>query len=171
MAKVTGPAHSFDASGRLGGMVFIKGGFLRQHVSPSNPRTPAQQNVRQSLSAAGAFIRVTGTLTRDEIKDANSLMRGKPTNQWPGLLGQKLISDLPNIRTDFAGLASTADWETEGDNAGLEEILLPNATDPAISAGLQLFLGANALFDLGIYTANGAPDATNAAAWAASIIS
>jgi hypothetical protein len=169
MAKVIGPAHSFDASGRLGGMVFIKGGFLRQHVTPANPRTPAQQNVRQNMTTAGAFIRITNTATRDEIKGTPSLLRGQPANQWPGILGRELIGDLPAARTDFAGLASAADWETAGEAAGLEEVLLPNATDPAISPGLQLFLGARVLFDNGIYVANGAPDDTNAAAWATSI--
>jgi len=169
MAKVIGPAHSFDASGRLGGMVFIKGGFLRQHVTAANPRSPAQQNVRQNMTAAGAFIRITSTATRDEIKSTHSLLRGQPANQWPGLLGRELIGDLPAARTAFSGLASAVDWETAGEGADLEEVALPNATDPAISAGLQLFLGSCTLFDLGIYTANGAPDDTNAAAWATSI--
>ena len=52
-------------------------------------------------------------------------------------------------------------------------MMKPNATmaantDPAISPGLQMFLAAGTLYQLGIHTANGAPDDSNAAVWATS---
>jgi hypothetical protein len=49
--------------------------------------------------------------------------------------------------------------------------LADDAGDPPIPAGAALFALARSLFHLGIHAATGAPDGTNAAAWAASIAS
>ena len=54
---------------------------------------------------------------------------------------------------------------------GVTEISIPYAGDPVIPAGAALFALACTLFNLGIHAATGAPDGTNAAAWATSIAS
>lgn len=54
MAKVVFSAVVGDARGKTGGTVFTKGrhgAFIRRKVSPIQPRTSAQQNVRASFTA------------------------------------------------------------------------------------------------------------------------
>lgn len=54
MAKVKFGMMMTDASGKLGGQVFSKnrsGSYVRTKVTPSNPQTPAQQQIRATLGA------------------------------------------------------------------------------------------------------------------------
>lgn len=56
MAKVTGPLHSSEARGRMGGLVFNtwRGlNVVKQSTSPANPRTMAQLNIRAIAVAQG----------------------------------------------------------------------------------------------------------------------
>ncbi|MBN1875583.1 MAG: hypothetical protein JXA33_15265 [Anaerolineae bacterium] len=75
--------------------------------------------------------------------------------------------------TAFNALAAAEQtaWGDEAAALNIEETSLPYAGDPAISPGAALFAYARTLFRLGLYTAPGAPDGTNATAWAADIIS
>lgn len=162
MAKVIAPLHSFDASGRIGGIVFITGGVVRTHFIPANPRTVSQQNQRQNMSVSGSVVRTLGNTTRDLIKVDEDVIGSKPQKYWPALFGQAVNRQVTAANTAFTALtvAQKAAWETEAVAAGL-----PNATDPVVTAGVQLFLGAFTLFSAGIHLATGTPDGTNHAAW------
>ncbi len=65
MAKLRGPGFSLDASGKLGNtVVFSKWrgiNYLRALVTPSNPKTTAQVNVRTLLSDASKAWKNNGT--------------------------------------------------------------------------------------------------------------
>jgi len=57
MAKVIGPLHSFEATGKVASMVFgvWKGvQWVRQHFIPQNPQTQKQINIRTALTLAVA---------------------------------------------------------------------------------------------------------------------
>lgn len=176
MAKVRGPLYSFDAHGKMEQMVFMGNGTVRKHFIPTNPRTPGQQNNRQNMKASGEMVKVTGATTRDLLKTNEILMAGKrKTRFWNAHLRNEIIGQsavyLTQHKTIFAGFADPSQWETEGTTLGLVEILLENATDVAISPGMQLFALARTLYRLGIYMVNGDPIETNATAWATSISS
>jgi len=75
-------------------------------------------------------VRETNAATRDLLKESDTLLAGNPASKWPGLFGKELTSRISVVRAAYTALASTVDWEDEGVNAGLQNIQLPNATDP-----------------------------------------
>lgn len=52
MASVSQPLMSYDASGKFGNIVFVKGGMARIYTVPADANTPAQQAQRADFAAA-----------------------------------------------------------------------------------------------------------------------
>jgi hypothetical protein len=124
------------------------------------------------MLAAQRAIGITGETTKTGIKALS------PTEyRWNSYLIQQLIGqqsaqwDASLAAFNALDAADQATWTTEAETLGLTEIGIPYAGAPPIPAGAALFGLARTLFQMGIHAANGAPDGTNAAAWAASITS
>lgn len=128
MAKIKFGMMMTDARGKLGGQVFSKnraGAYIRTKVTPSNPQTTAQAQVRSNLATLS-----TGwnTLTAEQISQWNSSVEDwastdvfgdikKPTgkNLYVKLNVNLLNSSQPTIATPPAKLELPALMETAVD--------------------------------------------------------
>jgi hypothetical protein len=124
------------------------------------------------MLAAQRAIGTTGDTTKTSIKAL------APTEyRWNSYLIQQMIGqqsahwDASLAAFNALDPADQATWTAEAEALGIPEVSIPYAGDPAIPAGAALFAYARTLFKMGIYAANGDPDGTNAAAWAANIAS
>lgn len=167
MAKVQGPLMSMSASGTIGDSItFDKRGFVRNRVIPANPQTPAQGNVRQMLLGVQKALTRLGATVIDAVKTL-----APTTYRWNSFLLQQVLgansAEFEASRTAFNALAPAdkANYETRAGQLGLVDQLLVYASDPPITAGLQLFAVSRALFLLGINVEDGAPSAANFDAW------
>lgn len=170
MAKVTGPLFSMSASGAFGNIVFDKRGFARPKGNYRDRQTTTQGDFRQTLTVAQKCVKLCGPTTRQLIKNVADV-----PSRWNGYLVKYLIG--PNRANYTAylenfnnGVVDQASWETAAATTGLHEVGLNYADDSSISPGLQLFMLASTLFQLGIYTPLGQP-VVNAEMWKESIIS
>lgn len=170
MAKVVGGLFSVEASGKFAdALVFDRRGYVRGYKRPTNPKTSAQGDVRQVMLAAQRAIGVAGNATKDEVKAA------APDYRWNSYLIQQMIGKGTaawNANLAAFNALDPADqgvWTSEAETLGLTEISIPYAGAPPIPAGAAFFALARTLFDLGVYAINGAPDGSNAVAWATSV--
>jgi len=112
MAKVLyGPIVS-DARKKIGGVVATKGhagNFMRKKVSPIQPRTTAQRNVRSSFSA---HSKNWGTFSQTVIDGFNSLAKATPKKDRFGqtvtLTGLQLYQGLARNIDTVTGTPLTA---------------------------------------------------------------
>ncbi|MBI1878455.1 MAG: hypothetical protein HYR94_09555 [Chloroflexi bacterium] len=170
MAKVVGPLFSMSASGAFGSIVFDKRGFARPKGNYRDRQSTSQGDFRQTLTVAQRCVKVCGPTTRQLIKNIADV-----PSRWNGYLVKFLIG--PNranytaYTDNFSDTAvDQASWETAAASISLPEVVLNYADDVSVSPGLQLFMLASTLFQLGIYTPLGQP-AANAEIWKESIIS
>lgn len=78
MAKLIGPLHSFEASGKVASMVFgnWRGiAWVRGHFIPANPKTPEQVNIRTALTISVATWQAQTGIEQDLWSDA---AKGQP---------------------------------------------------------------------------------------------
>lgn len=86
------------------------------------------------------------------------------------MIGPNRASYAEYVNNFGNGAVDQAAWETAAASIGLREVGLSYADEVSVSPGLQLFMLASTLFQLGIYTPLGQP-AANAEIWKESIIS
>lgn len=170
MAKVIGPLFSMSASGAFGSIVFDKRGFARPKGNYRDRQTTTQGDFRQTLTVAQKCVKLCGPTTRQSIKNVANV-----PSRWNGYLVKYLIGpNRANYTTYIENFNSQAvdqaSWETAAATIGLREVGLNYADDISVSSGLQLFMLASTLFQLGIYAPLGQP-AANAEMWKESIIS
>ena len=171
MAKVQGALFSIEASGQFAkAMVFDRRGHVRAYKTPANAQTGPQGDVRQRMLAVQNAISVMDITTRDAVK-----VSAPVDYRWNSyLVGETIGSGAATFNaaaTAYAALAPAeqADWDTEAGGLGILPATIAYANDPAISEGQSLFALAFALNRLSI--GPGAPDGTNAAAWATAVSS
>lgn len=139
MAKVTAPLLSFGGSGQVGkSIVFgawrgIK--YARQHVTPANPRTTAQQATRTLF----AELREMWKLAPDIAKAPwNLFAQGRPFlgfNKFVGenlrvLLGEVLFTNFIGSPGARGGIPSDSVTVTTGGATGEIDIAAVNPTPP-----------------------------------------
>jgi hypothetical protein len=170
MAKVQFPVLSGIASGKVGGLVFDRRGFVRIHVIPANPQSGKQGNARQALIVAQKGVKACGPATREGLRAVS-----KVNYRWSSFLVKQIIGDkrrsyLAGL-TAYAGLdpAGQAAWDAAADELRIPAVQFAYADEGAVSSGAVLFLLARALDWLGLYRTNGQPDQTNATVWGASV--
>ena len=141
MAKVKFTAFMADARGKLNGSVFSKnrgGSYVRTKVTPSNPQTVAQTNVRQRLASFSAAFRA---LTAAQILAWN--------NAVSDFLGTNVFGDT----TTPSGLQLFVKLNSNLANAGVAQI-----SDPPSPVGLSVLTSTiasltNAAFTLSLSAA------------------
>ncbi len=126
MAKVKFGAMMTDARGKLGGQVFSKnrgGAYLRTKVTPVNPQTASQQEVRNRLTAFSQGFR---SLTLAQIMSWNSAVVDFQTTDIFGDLkkptGLNLYVKL-NSNIDQAGGAAIDTPPNIGDTANSPAVM------------------------------------------------
>ena len=171
MAKVQGALFSIEASGQFAkAMIFDRRGHVRVYTSPTNSKTGPQGDVRQRMLATQHAIAAIGTTTKDAVKVAAPV-----SYRWNSyLVGEVIGSGAANFNAASAAFAALApaeqaDWDTEAGGINILPADIDYATAAAISEGQSLFTLAYTLNLLGI--GPGAPDGTNAAAWATAVSS
>ena len=172
MAKVVGGLFSVEASGKFANaIIFDRRGYVRTYKRPTNPQTAAQGDVRQVLLATQRAIPVTGSITRTHVKTLAPV-----EYRWNAFLVQQVIGkgkvpwNVSLAAFDALPQAEQDEWTAEAAALGIVESHIPYAGNPPISAGAALYILARTLHGLGIYVDTGAPDGSNAAAWAGNII-
>ncbi len=170
MAKVSGPLFSLEASGSYGGAVVFakwKGRqYVRQLVTPSNPRSLGQETARNSVRVAGAIqkwinanIQIHAEMTFSDKAEITVITPGGQA--WNGFTVTSVIGagGLNMTASDavWAGLTAgeQAAWDTAA--AGLTA-LLPSvaqtvaggAAGTAKSAGNVFLNYEYALFVMGL---------------------
>ncbi|MDS4026119.1 MAG: hypothetical protein RKO25_03875 [Candidatus Contendobacter sp.] len=148
MAKVSGPLFSMEASGSYGGaLVFAKWKgrqYVRELVTPANPHSANQEEVRNQLRVSGAIQKWVNTTTLMESgqtkTDKERLIAATPGGfAWNGWLIENCIGK--GGMTYSAALAAyaalTAPQKSAWDAAAL-------ALSPAIAAVYQTQAGGTA---------------------------
>lgn len=170
MAKVTGPLHSLDASGKFGGsLVFGKWkgrNTVRQLVTPSNPQSAGQQAARNRTRVTGAIQSwVNGTLNlapTQTLTDKERLKLATPGGQaWNGFLTKTVIGagGLTYTAAVAAYAALTAPqkeaWDTEAGSLSpslslVNQVGEGGVAETPISAGEVFFIYQYALSSIGL---------------------
>ncbi len=124
------------------------------------------------MLAAQRALGVAGDTTKTGVKELAPV-----DYRWNSYLVQQIIGkETAAWESSLAAFnaldpAEQTDWTAEAETLGIPEVSIPYAGDPPIPAGAALFALSRTLYHLGIHAATGAPDGTNAAAWATIIAS
>jgi hypothetical protein len=154
MAKVTGPAHSDDASGSFGGgMVFAKVrgvNYVRALVIPRNSMTESQGNYRMILGGLGKAIKpVAGD--SNVVVALNTITAGK--NTW----GSNFIKSVARssmydatsfeaVVTAFNAHSAKTDFTAAAVALGMTDMdVAYKGTANKFTAGIQLYVLAKYL--------------------------
>lgn len=164
MAKVIGSLFNLKISGAVGELVFDKRGFVRPKGVYRDRKTSTQGKFRQALTVAQRCVKVCGPLTRQQIKNVTPAGARWNCHLMKELLGPQRASYNQAIENFAAPAVDQPAWEEAGTRLGLQAVTLDYAAEAGISPGMQLFILASTLFDLGIYADVGQP-AANAGAW------
>lgn len=164
--RLNGPLFSLGITqgGSVGPLTYTKDGRVYPRVSPANPMTENQGNVRQIMIAGQRAIAALGATPRGEVSMLapvgsrwNSYLFGEMVGQ-----GLQRFTDALAAYAALTGEEQTA-WVTAGEALGLEMVELDYAGDPEIDAGEAFYALCVALDLLGL--GPGAPSGTNSAAW------
>lgn len=171
MAKVTGPLFSMEARGALGKALVFSGWkgvqYVRQFVTPANPQSGAQGDVRLVL---GGLAKACSPIEKDSTF-YDRFIDSVPSGQsWISYLIQYMYNILyPNATTYEAmitavqGHTAYTDWQDAADDANLNCFDLDyKSTSSAFEKAAQLYAIAEAGFSLGFTTS---PFDTALASW------
>jgi len=183
MAKVTGPLFSLDARGKLGkSLVFIgwKGiKDVRQWLTPANPQSAAQGNVRTVLGGIG---RAVGHVDADAafhtklknlevIPDQQSkqsyLVQYIKDNFIAGA-GATLTGNFVSILAELTGHTAYTSFSAQADTEGITGFSLDYDSIDSFEKGLGLYLLAKAAIALEF---TGSPYTKTLSAWTKTQIS
>ena len=159
------------ASGSLGDIVFDRRGYAYFKPQREDARSPKQGNYRQVMTVAQKCARVCGDKTRAQIKELTDDPAHWSAHLTKQLLGPQrttflaMLTQYSTIEADEAN-----QWEMAATKIGLQEVHIPYAGDAAVVPCAQLFILAQTLFGLGLYTSLGSPKG-NADLWLEKIIS
>jgi len=161
MAKVVMPLLSAEASGKIADtMVFFywKGrNVVRRWVTPTNPRSAAQKNIRTRLAAMGKNL--AAMVTASPYAAIVTLIRAAtPANQIWNAYFVKQTVDFIKSNTAFTDLLSEytnaiipcTEFELAATTLLMATMLTGDTYDEEVSPGFQLFLGAYAAYKLGL---------------------
>jgi len=159
MARITGPLHSDDASGRFAGsLVFAKWkgrNYVRQLVTPENPKSAAQSGVRSMmkwLSKRWITVSAPSKLTWDDLAEAAQI------SAFNAFVGHNLTRWQANDGPTDAYPAAEANTDLLPDSIATEGAILvttghagyatgsatPDSIDCASAIGVCLFRGSAA---------------------------
>ena len=157
MAKVVAPLQSFSASGQVGkSLVFFSHlgrNVVRALVTPRNARSETQGDVRLLLGAIG---RACSAVVRP-ANYYNDLITIIPAGQtWVSYMQTLVQNHFGNGNTGVAAIkaaesASTpTNWDTAATGIGLSSLTISyaNSTDQTLTAGQQLYVLAQAAFNI-----------------------
>jgi hypothetical protein len=191
MAKIRNPLFSMVVSGAFGDIIFDRRGYVRRKGGYRDRKSASQGNARQALTAAQRCAQVCGPETRKRLRAVADKASYWSAYLTKHILGSKRATfeerraiynggdapeptpledvttqlDLQESLLPESPAEPAPDWEAEALELGLVEVHLDYADEPPISPGLQLFMLAATLYDLGIYTELGDPATADAAAW------
>lgn len=146
MSKVTGPLLSLDARGKIGGAI-VFGGWkgiqtVRQLVTPSNPRTTGQMEVRSKLAVAGKATKVlasTSTLA-DHLRSVAPNGQSYASYLQKELLGANFATiDAAMTAYNLGGNATVKGYfDTEAGVLGVQAVDLSSIGGDTYTAGSVL---------------------------------
>jgi len=182
MAKVSGPLFSIDARGKLGkALVFIgwKGiKDVRQWLTPANPKSAAQGNIRCILGGLG---RGAGNVDADSayhtqmknlevIPDRQSkqsyLVQYMKDNYIAGG-GATMTGNYASIIAEFTGHTAYTTFNSKAEAAGFIDFSVEYDSVDVFEAGLGLYLLAKAAIALEF---TGSPYTATLSTWTAAQI-
>jgi len=159
MAKTSGPLFSLGASGKFGGAAVYsiwKGiTYVRQLVTPANPKSAAQGAQRLVIASAGKVNKVldiAGTL-------ATFLRTVTPNGQsYASYFAQQMLLHIDQSTTDYntgGNAAIKAFFDNGAEDAAIESAVVSYAADTPIEPGLSLWNAYQTAFVLGSPSAAG----------------
>lgn len=158
MAKVTGPLLSFDASGSVGSTATFskwKGrNYTRLRVIPKNPQSDSQAEVRTKMAGLGKLVKQIA----DPSTLRTQLLAVTPSDQsvpsyFIKIMAGSNFADFDRVVTayELVGNATVKGYfDDEAEAIGLSNFELSYGSYGDVSAGLQLWLAADAAFRLGL---------------------
>jgi len=167
MAKVTSPLFGFDASGALGkAIVYDKRGFVREYVTPSNPQTDPQANIRTPFRALAACVKATGAAAKNDIKGISPEGYRWSSHIIGEALGKELAAWNHSMSTfDALTSAEQDDWVNQAQHIHINPAPVSYDINPIDKLpGRAMWAYANALARNGL--GGDEPDGTNASTWA-----
>lgn len=152
MAKVTSPLMSLDASGSIAGALTFskwKGrNYVRQLVTPANPQTSGQQEVRAALGSGGRMGSFVGLGSAAQVA-FNALA---PSGQsGVGHYVKKMIATFDQSQLDYVNATYATQkgfFDAQAAAAGILSITLGGDTPLVIPGGLILWNGYQAAYTL-----------------------
>lgn len=157
MAKVVAPLQSFSASGKIGkSLVFfthLGRNVVRSLVTPANPKTGSQGDIRQILGGLGRSAKIIVTPS-DWFNDLNTITPAGQTwiSRYIQSAREAHMSDTAAYEatvTEFEAHTATADWVTEALAAGLTTLDIDySTTTNDFADGLMLYMIAKYSFDV-----------------------
>lgn len=161
MAKTILPLLSGEASGKLANaMVFFnwKGlNVVRKWTIPANPRETLQKQVRTKFAAMGKNILAMATKPATEGKIVGLIKAKAPADIiWNAHFVKQTLEYIKSatnwtaIKSAQTGATAALQFVTSAADLGMVEIATGVAYSEAVSAALQLYLGAYAAYVLGL---------------------
>lgn len=177
MAKVTGPLMSMDARGKLGDAIVFMGWkgikSVRMWLTPANPESTGQGNIRTVLGALGRAVGkvvaaqpyatklVNLGVVPDQQSKQSYLVQFIKDTYITGA-GATLKSNYATILAEFTGHTSVADFNASALGIGLSDFGMVYDDIATFPNGLGLYLLAKSAIALGF---TGAPYSTALASW------
>ncbi len=160
-----------DASGSVGGaMTFSKWkgrNYVRQLVTPLNPQSNSQAEVRTKLAACGKLVKkivtTVGTTLADQIRAVTPANQSLISYFVSTMCGMN-FADFDAAKTAYAGAAGKADFDTQAAALGLSTVELPYGAYGAVTPGEALFIAYTAANRLGLAIASTPPATVTGAA-------
>lgn len=152
MAKVTSPLMSLDASGSIAGALTFskwKGrNYARQLVIPANPQTVGQQESRARMGAGGRMASFLGLGSAAQV----SFNEKAPAGQsGAGYWVKQMIARFDASDADYNNVANATVkgyFDTAAASAGIFSVTIPGDTPLEVPAGLILWNGYQAAYDI-----------------------
>jgi len=177
MAKVTGPLMSIDARGKFGKALVFMGwkGIqdVRMLVTPANPQSAAQGNIRTVMGGLGRAVGklvYTGVYVTKLV--ALSVIPDQQTHQsylvqyikdtYIAGSGATLTGNYASVLAELTGHTAYTAFQAAGDTLGIADFGLTYDSVSDFDKGLGVYLIAKAAIALGF---TGSPYATALADW------
>lgn len=177
MAKVWGPLHSDDARGKLADSLVFMGWkgikSVRQLVTPQNPKSADQGNIRTVMGGIGRAVgrvllgkdyatklEALGVIPSDQSKQSYLVKYIK--DNFIGGKGATMTGAYNDMLACFTGHTASADFKSGAATAGISDFSLSYDTIATFEKGLGLYLLAKAAIAQGF---TGSPYTKTLALW------
>jgi len=170
-ARVVGPLMSYEARGKIADMVVFfpwKGrNVVRQWLKPTNPHDPDQMRCRAICKGIGKAIKFI--MTKDDVTNGSIVyqraLASTPSGQiWNAWVGKNIMSVITTLAlwTTFTAKWSTAtaytSFNTLATTLGLADFSFTTGYTETVAAGLQLFMAAEAAYQMNMSEYNTDPE-------------